>query len=423
MYRDKPGLGVWEHRSKVAAVGIGMSDIDRRWDGNLETSLGAYTMIAIQKCLDDAGVSLDDIDGLVTCPVGMGGPWNPRPYFPAPYDTEDGLSGVSADWLVKNMNMKNVNFTMHGPGCIASAMSIGAQAVGDGLANTLLVVRGSGNLEGRYGHEVNNPNAGDTIGGAGQWDRPYGFSGGPEQVAYVFDQYCRKYGSNHDRMAPFIVNQRRNGLMFPEGYYAQHRPDVFTTEDYLNGRYIWKPMSINDCDLPCQTAAAFLFTTADRAKTMKQPPAYVLNHTRVQDRPRSQSATLAEYEASTDRLAQQLFEGSGLTPSELDVINPYDGFALFTQYYLEALQWHGVKRGDAHDFYAGDISVEGPHPFMPSGGNNGSGRTRWWHYVDSIQQVQGRAGQRQVKVRAETSLAGGPMPMGGDWMIFAKNPD
>ena len=29
----------------------------------------------------------------------------------------------------------------------------------------------------------------------------------------------------------------------------------------------------------------------------------------------------------------------------------------------EAFQWHGVKRGDAFAFYAGDIRVEGPHPF------------------------------------------------------------
>ena len=423
MYRSKEGMGVWEHRGKVAAVGIGMSPTARRWDGNLENSLGAWGMIAVQNCLDDAGVSIDDIDGVVTCPVGMGGPWGPRPYFAPPYDTEDGLSGMSADWLVQNMGMKNVRFTSHGPGCIANAMCVGAQAVGDGLANNLLVVRASGNLEGRYGHEVNNPNAGDTIGGAGQWDRPYGFSGGPEQVAYVFDQYCRKYGSNHDRMAPFVVNQRRNGLMMPEGYYAQHRPDVFTLEDYLTGRWIWKPMSINDCDLPIQTAAAFLFTTAERAKDMKQPPAYVLNHASHRARPRSSSATLEEYEKSTSMLARQMYEGAGLTPSDLDVFNPYDGFALFTQYYLEAFQWHGVKRGEAHDFYAGDISVEGPHPFMPSGGNNGSGRTRWWHYIDAIQQLQGRAGQRQVKVRAETSVAGGPMPMGGDWMFFGKSPD
>ena len=46
------------------------------------------------------------------------------------------------------------------------------------------------------------------------------------------------------------------------------------------------------------------------------------------------------------------------------------------QFFLEAFQWHDVKRGDAFAFYAGDIRVEGPHPFSSSGGNLGNGRCR-----------------------------------------------
>ena len=50
-----------------------------------------------------------------------------------------------------------------------------------------------------------------------------------------FEAYCRKYGKNHDMMAPFVVNEKRNGLMFPEGFWAQHRPEMLTVEDYLAG--------------------------------------------------------------------------------------------------------------------------------------------------------------------------------------------
>ncbi len=65
--------------------------------------------------------------------------------------------------------------------------------------------------------------------------------------------------------------------------------------------------------------------------------------------------------------------------------------------FLEAFQWHGVKRGDAFGFYAGDIRVEGPHPFCSSGGNLGTGRLRTAMYTDSIEQLRGTAGPRQVK--------------------------
>src|SRR5271166_3661762 len=65
----------------------------------------------------------------------------------------------------------------------------------------------------------------------------------------------------------------------------------------------------------------------------------------------------------TDRAARRMYEGAGLGPKDVDVFNPYDGYAPIAQFFLEAFQWHGVKRGDAFAFYAGDIRVEGPHPF------------------------------------------------------------
>ena len=70
----------------------------------------------------------------------------------------------------------------------------------------------------------------------------------------------------------------------------------------------------------------------------------------------------------------------------------YDGFALFHQFHLEGLRFGGIKRGEALDFYQTDISIEGPNPVSPNGGNIGSGRTRYWMHTDSIQQLPGRAG-------------------------------
>ena len=93
----------------------------------------------------------------------------------------------------------------------------------------------------------------------------------------------------------------------------------------------------------------------------------------------------------TDRAARRMCEGAGLGPSDVDIFNPYDGYAPMAQFFLEAFQWHGVKRGDAFAFYAGDIRVEGPHPFSSSGGNLGTGRCRTAMYTDSIEQLRGTA--------------------------------
>ena len=78
--------------------------------------------------------------------------------------------------------------------------------------------------------------------------------------------------------------------------------------------------------------------------------------------------------------------------------------------------------GDTFAFYAGDIRVEGPHPFCSSGGNLGNGRTRTAMYTDSIEQLRGTAGPRQVTVRAETALAAFTTPSSGGWIMFGKSP-
>jgi len=43
-------------------------------------------------------------------------------------------------------------------------------------------------------------------------------------------------------------------------------------------------------------------------------------------------------------------------------------------------------------------------------------------YTDSIEQLRGRAGQRQVRVRAEAALAAFTTPSGGGWIMFGKYP-
>ena len=122
--RDKDGLGVWEHRGKVAVAGVGHSPVDRRWDGvSMDKTLGAYSILACRKALDDAGVTPDQVDGVICCDShiagGSGGSasqWAPRPYFAPPYDSEWGLTLVNAQWLIEQMHLPNVKFAPTGRG-------------------------------------------------------------------------------------------------------------------------------------------------------------------------------------------------------------------------------------------------------------------------------------------------------------------
>jgi len=225
-------------------------------------------------------------------------------------------------------------------------------------------------------------------------------------------------------MAPFIANSRRNGLLFPEGYWAQHRPEHLTAEDYRAARWIAKPANLFDNDLPIMVAAAYLFTSAERVKDMRQKPVYLLNHASSRTTPRSLTPTLDEVEEDTARTARKLYEGAGITAADLSFENMYDGFSQFHQFHLEGLGYRGIKFGEALDFYQTDISIEGPNPVLPSGGNIGSGRSRFWMHTDCIQQLQRRAGARQVTgVKPEIAVSGGPMPLGGNFIVWSATPD
>ena len=421
--RNSDPVGIWEHRGKVALVGRGHSTTDRRWDGvSLDRTLGAYSMVAARNAMEDAGISPDDVDGVITSPGGQprhgrfGAGWAPRPYFDPPYDTEDGLTYVTAEWFARQLDLKNVKYLNSHGDTLWNLIGLAAQAVGDGRCEVCLVPYPNGNLEGRY-HQTEGLEAG----GPAQWSLPWGW--GLSGQGFIFDQYCRKYGTNHDRMAPFVVQERKNGLLWPHSYYALHEPEPFTEEDYVNGRWIARGLSIFDCDRPVQAAACYVVTTAERARDMRQKPVYFLDHTEGAFTPRSLVQTLDESEQWTDILAQRAYAGSGLKPDDIDLFSPYDGFAINAQYFLEAFGWRGVKRGEAHDFYAGDISLQGPNPLNAGGGNMGTGRMRTAFITDPMEQLQGRAGPRQVAIKAEVAVTIGVLPGNACCLVLSTSPD
>ena len=421
--RDKEGMGLWEHRGKVAVVGWGQSYIQRRWDGvDLERSCGGTSKESILKAISAAGIGLDEIDGLMTSKETRAEQtWAPRPYFAPPYDTEDGLTYCSGEFIQKELGLKNVKYIESDAPYIGPMLGMAAQAVGDGMAETLVCWYPMVNLSGRYGH--NNPaNNSNEAKGGNAFTLPWGYqSGAMFNNAIVFQQYCQRYNTSHEALAPFVMNQRRNGLLTPWSYYSLHEPYQLTKEDYLNGRVVEEPLVVYDCDRPVMACAAFIFTTAEKAKKLRQKPVYILNHAQNSVRGRSTMATLDEHQEAVSSLARKMEEGSGVNIKDVDIFNPYDGYATFTQQFLEGFQWHGVGRGEAHDFYADDIRVEGPHPFLSSGGNLGTGRTRSALHSDSIEQLRGTAGPRQVNVKAEIALAGSNTPDACGFVMYSSH--
>ena len=138
-----------------------------------------------------------------------------------------------------------------------------------------------------------------------------------------------------------------------------------------------------------------------------------------------QEPTPGEEEAAAATTGRKLPEAAGITARDYSFENMYDGYGMFHLIHVEGLGYAGIKQGDGLDFFEdADISVEGPHPISPSGGNIGSGRPRFWLHVDSIQQLQGRAGKRQITgVKPEIGVDGANLPYNFHGLVWGANPD
>jgi len=146
-FRKYEGLGAWEGKGKVVAVGVGHSPTARRWDGAPETSIGALAIDSLRRAAEDAGVPLDQVDGLVMDPTTTTGAYWPedRPIpedflaaFKPGLNRMDGINSLSTEWILNNFpELSNIQFTMYASTCMSQAICVAAEAVARGLTKKL----------------------------------------------------------------------------------------------------------------------------------------------------------------------------------------------------------------------------------------------------------------------------------------------
>ena len=418
---------MWEYSGKVAFAGVGHSEVYRRWDEQTETSLGALAIRAADRAIEDCGLRREDIDGIFAAPGPLGAPWAPKA-VPTPImdrfrmthgDTEDGISKVTASWLARNMDIRDLKVCEGHEVIVGGILNDAIDAVAAGRCNYALVLRPLNNFAGRYAQ--GGASAGEEVAGPGQFQLPYGFTG-PARFATLFQRYLWKYHRKHDDLADFVVNNRRNGLLCEYGYYYQNKPEPLTREEYLNARWVTEPINLYDCDLPVHTAAAFVLTTAERARHLKHPPAFVLGRANSSHRSRSVTTALEDLEETNAAFARSLYEDAGVGPKDIQFANLYDGFTVVTPMWVEAFGL--CPKGEGLPWMTRDhISIEGSFPLNTSGGSNGVGRTHGVsQHFDAILQVQGRAGKRQVMNKDLCIAESGPPPDSPGAHILCTSP-
>jgi acetyl-CoA acetyltransferase len=385
---------------RVVLSGTGRTAFARR-TGRSEMSL------AVEACRDavqDAGLQLGDIDGILAWPGET----------PAPA----GFTGPAALRVADALGLGEL--TVHGAwtegASQLAAVFSACQAVAAGVAKHVLVYRATAESTGQAsGRSSEHPVDTNGIVGHLQWLRPFGAVSAAHWLGLMATRYVHEYGLRPDQLGWVGVNARAHAALTPHAVYR----DPITIDDYLASRVVSSPLRLYDCDVPCDAAVAFVVSAAETSADLRAPVRIEAIGSAYTGR-----AYWDQFTHPTDMAshaaARHLWSRTDLRQGDIDTANLYDGFSFITLAWLEALGFCGP--GEAGSYVEGRerIRLGGPMPLNTGGGQLSGGRVHAHSLLyESCVQVRGEAGERQVQ-GAETALtSAGAGPLGGCLIVTA----
>jgi acetyl-CoA acetyltransferase/uncharacterized OB-fold protein len=383
----------FEHRAVLS--GIGRSRFGRR----LMVDPLSLTIDACLKAVDDAGLSIDDIDGLSTYPgaSGMG-------------MSEGGVTAVE-EALRLRPTWFNGGGDLPGPGgSIIAAM----MAVATGMCRHVLCFRTvweSTYAALRLGRSGGGGHGGGRVSGPfAEWRAPFGAMSAANWIAMNANQYLHRYGATREMLGMIALNGRANAARNPAAIYR----DPMTMDDYLSARPITSPFGLYDCDVPCDGSIAVIVSDASVAADLPNPAVRVeAVGTQIIERVSWDQGTIT-HEPQVIGQSAHLWTRTSLRPADIDLALVYDGFTFNAISWLEGLGFCGF--GEAQSWLDGGkrIALDGELPVNPHGGQLSEGRSHGFGFVyEAVAQLRHDAGDRQVE-GATTAVvtSGGGTPSG-----------
>ncbi|MER6956313.1 OB-fold domain-containing protein [Streptomyces sp. NPDC000618] len=396
----RPMASPRKYEDRVALTGVGQSRVGRR----LMVDPLSLTVDACLAAVADAGLDLDEIDGLSTYP-------GPSP---------DGMSegGVTALTEALQLRPTWVNGAREVPGQIGS-ITAGMLAVAAGLCRHVLCFRTV--WESSHGALLRSgqwqSNSGRAT-GMFEFRAPFGAMSAAQWIGCNASHYMHRYGVGREALGVIAVTARAGAARNPE---ALHR-EPMTLDDYFSARMITTPFGLYDCDVPCDGAVAVVVSAVETAQDRPRPPVLVeAVGTAVLERLSWDQDTLTHLPQSHSPSAH-MWTRTDLTPADVDVALLYDGFTFNALSWIEGLGFCGP--GEAADFIAGGktIALDGDLPLNPHGGQLSAGRLHGYGFVrEAMLQLRGDADGRQVEdARVAVVTAGGGVPSGA--MLLRRAP-
>jgi acetyl-CoA acetyltransferase len=216
----------------------------------------------------------------------------------------------------------------------------------------------------------------------------------PSVYAMRATRYLHEFGVKPEALAQVAVKNRRHGALNP---YAQTRSET-TVDEIMASRMVFDPLTLLQCcPSSVDGAAALVLTTKKPHKRAK--PVRVLASVVQSGRQETGLDDILAAEI-TARAATLAYREAGVTPADLSMVELHDAFTIAELIYYQALGL--CERGEAHELLqSGATELGGRVPVNPSGGllakGHPLGATGVAQMVEAVWQLEGRAGDRQIK--------------------------
>lgn len=381
-------------RGRVAVAGIGASDYFRH-GGSDETEF-AMVLRAVLAAAGDAGVEVDDIDGFVAYSHDANAPVR-----------------LATALGIRELRLGAMQYGGGGGGS-AGHVAIAAAAVATGLADCVVAYRGCRQGEvgrfGRgagYGGAASGPEvSGYELGGAAMG--PYGAFAAPHKYALRARRMLAEHGTGQAAMRAVAMAAYQHAQANPA---AVMRGRTLTAETYDDSRWIAEPYHLYDCCQESDAAAAVLLVSAERARSLRRPPVYVLAAGQSgEHRSGAGGENPPGYATAGYRtLATRLYQDAGVAVGDIDAFQVYDNFTAGVVMGLVEL---GVcSSADADDVLTVDnlTAPGGLAPLNTSGGNFAEAYILGMgHHLEAVRQLRGTS-VNQVPDATVSCAMGGPM--------------
>lgn len=338
-------IGTRTIRGRVAVVGVGETAYYKH--GRAPESEFALALQAILRACEDAGIDPRRVDGFASYSNDRNDP-----------------SRLAAALGLPELRFSNMQWGGGGGGGSA-AVGNAAAAVAAGYADCVVVFRAL--AQGQFQRFGAAP-PGGTVSGEAALTFPYGLISPAQRFAMRVMRFMHDHG---------VRPEAQRAIALASYHHAQANPRAvmhgrpLTAEAYDASRWIVEPFRLFDCCMENDGAAALVLVSAERARDLRRPPAYLLGVAQGSEYRNAARGHNAPVYASSSftTVAPHLWEMAGLGPKDVHVVQSYENF---TGGVLMSLVEHGFfAPEEANDFLTVEnlIAPGGRLPLNTSGGN------------------------------------------------------